>query len=122
MKELKTDKAPKPRGSYSQGIMSENFIFLSGQSPVNPETNQLEGDDIKEQVEQTLKNIKNILESAGSSLDKVVKVNVYLSDINYFNDFNNVYEKFFSHPYPSRTTIACSLGVKKVEIDVIAEK
>ncbi len=111
-------------GPYSPGIDSGEFIFLSGQIPINSETGKLVEGDIKVQTEQCFKNCLNILNAAGLSFDDVVKVSVFLIDINEFNGMNSVYETKFSPPYPARTTIgvtALPLGAK-VEIEMIAKR
>jgi 2-iminobutanoate/2-iminopropanoate deaminase len=121
-KVIETDKAPKGTGPYSQAIIAGNFVFVAGQGPLHPKTHEVIGKDIIEQTRFTLANIKNILEAAGSGLDKVVKVNAYLADINDYEKYNETYQEFFKKPYPARTTIGCVLTDIKVEIDVIAEK
>jgi 2-iminobutanoate/2-iminopropanoate deaminase len=119
-----TDKAPKPVGPYSQAIVEGDFIFLAGQGPGNPQTGQLEMGDVREQTTRTLENMKGILEAAGSSLDKVVKCNVYLKDIGDFAAMNEVYAKYFTAPPPARTTIQAGAlpGGIAVEIECIARK
>ena len=120
---IKTSKAPySEEDPYSQAVISKNFVFVSGQGPINPITNKIEGDNIIEQTKYTLENIKNILESAGSGLDKVIKVNAYLSDIKDFDVYNKTYKEWFKPPYPARTTVGAVLTNIKIEIDVIAEK
>lgn len=120
---IETDKAPHGGGPYSQAVEIGNLIFLTGQGSINPQTGKVVGEDITEQTEQTLTNAKNLLEAAGSSLDNVVKVNVYLSNLNDWQKLNDAYKIFFKPPYPARTCVGCSLlpGLK-VEIDIIAEK
>ena len=93
-----TDKAPKPVGPYSQGIIEGNFIFVAGQGCINPATGLLERGDVRSETKQTFANLKAILEAAGSSLDDVVKCNVYLRDINDFAAMNEVYQTFFTQP------------------------
>jgi 2-iminobutanoate/2-iminopropanoate deaminase len=119
-KQIITRKSPIPAGPYSQGIICGDRIYIAGQGPVNVETNIVPL-TIREQTRQTLINIKNILEEGGSSLEKVVKVSVFLTDLKYFEEFNTVYNEFFKKPYPARTTIGCQLNNILVEIDVIAE-
>jgi 2-iminobutanoate/2-iminopropanoate deaminase len=117
-----TDKAPKPVGPYSQAIIEGDLIFLAGQGPGNPSTGQLARGDVKLETRQTLENVKNILEAAGSSLDKVLKCNVYLRDINDFAAMNEVYASFFTAPFPARTTIQAGAlpGGIAVEIECVA--
>jgi 2-iminobutanoate/2-iminopropanoate deaminase len=119
-----TDKAPKPVGPYSQGIIEGDFIFLAGQGCINPATGTLELGDVRSETKQTFANLRAVLEAAGSSLDDVVKCNVYLRDINDFAAMNEVYETFFTRPFPARTTIQAGAlpGGIAVEIECIAKK
>ena len=118
---ISTNKAPSAIGPYSQGIKVENFIFVSGQIPVNPETGEI-SKDIKEQAAQSMTNIKNILAESGASLDDVVKVTIFITDLNNFAAVNEVYGSFFSEGYPARSCVEVSKLPKDVglEIEVIA--
>jgi 2-iminobutanoate/2-iminopropanoate deaminase len=119
-----TDKAPPPIASYSQGIVDGGFVFVSGQGPVDPKTGHVEKTDVKEATRRTLENVKAILEAAGSSIEKVDKVNVYLINMNDFAAMNEVYKTYFKTNPPVRTTIqaaALPLGIP-VEIDCIARR
>jgi len=116
--------APKPVAPYSQAIVDQGFVFVSGQGAVDPVTNLYQPGDIRAETERTLENVKTILRAAGSSLEKVTKVNVYLRDIADFPGMNEVYSRFFAAPYPARTTIqagALPNGIA-VEIDCIAQQ
>ncbi len=119
-----TDNAPKPVGPYSQGIVEGDFIFVAGQGPGNPRTGQLELGDVAAQTRRTLENVKAVVEAAGSTMDKVVKCNVYLKDINDFAAMNAVYATFFAAPHPARTTIQAGAlpGGIAVEIECIARR
>lgn len=119
---LPTTKAPAPVGPYSPVVAFQNLIFVSGQGPLDPETQTLTSGTVQEETRLTLKNIRNILEDVGSSMDHVLKVTAYLSDMNDFGDFNEVYREFFVADPPARTCIqAGRLPFDiKVEIDVIA--
>jgi 2-iminobutanoate/2-iminopropanoate deaminase len=119
-----TDKAPTPLGPYSQAIIDGDLIFLAGQGPGNPATGQLERGDVREQTLRTLENVKAILEAAGSSLDKVIRCNVYLKDIGDFAAMNEVYARAFRPPYPARTTIQAGAlpGGIAVEIECVARR
>jgi 2-iminobutanoate/2-iminopropanoate deaminase len=119
-KVVKTSKAPKPSGVYSQGIVSGDFVFVAGQGPINPEDNQLELGDIRSETRRVLKNIRAILEAAGSSLRSIVRVGVFLADLNDFEGMNEVFQEFFAENPPARTTVGCALPEIKVEIDCIA--
>lgn len=116
-----SNDAPKPVGPYSHAVMLNNIVFLSGQLPINPQSGKIEGDTIEDQTRLVLNNIKAILEAANLTLDDVVKVNVYISDLSLFAKFNEVYGEYFKTNYPARTTVGCQLlpGVM-VEIDVVA--
>jgi 2-iminobutanoate/2-iminopropanoate deaminase len=123
-KAIMTEKAPKPIGPYSQAIMEGDFIFLAGQGCTNPLTGKLELGDVRSETKRTFENVRAILQAAGSSLDDVVKCNVYLRAINDFAAMNEVYETFFSAPFPARTTIQAGAlpGGIAVEIECIAKK
>ena len=123
-KAIVTDKAPKPLGPYSQAVVEGDFIFLAGQGCTNPLTGELELGDARSETKRTFENVRAILQAAGSSLDDVTKCNVYLRDIHDFAAMNEVYETFFSAPFPARTTIqagALPSGIA-VEIECIAKK
>ncbi|MCP2605121.1 RidA family protein [Candidatus Aminicenantes bacterium AH-873-B07] len=121
-KEIKTEKAPKAIGPYSQAIKANGFIFVSGQIPINPATGELIKGSIEQQTEQVLKNIKAILEEAGSSLENVVKSTVYLADLKNYPKMNQIYSKYFPAPYPARAAFQAARLPKDVgiEIEVIA--
>lgn len=119
---INTSSAPAAIGPYSQAIAHEGIIFVSGQIPLDPTTGQLVTGDIADQTRQSLTNVRSILEAAGSSMQKVLKVTVLLADINDFAAMNEVYAEFFSEPYPARAAYAVA-GLPKgaqVEIEVIA--
>jgi 2-iminobutanoate/2-iminopropanoate deaminase len=111
--------APKPAGPYSHAVVSGGLVFISGQGPVNPETGTMP-DAFADQVRQTLRNVLTILEAAGSSLDNVVKVNAYVTDLTRFQEFNEVYLEFFPNDPPARTTVGTSLLGFLVEVDCVA--
>jgi 2-iminobutanoate/2-iminopropanoate deaminase len=121
---VSTDKAPKAIGPYSQGIKAGDFVFTAGQAGVDPATGKLVEGGIGEQTRQVLKNIQAILEAAGTSLERVVKVGVFLQDMADFQAMNAVYAEFFppdKNP-PARTTVQAAklpLGAL-VEIDAVA--
>lgn len=119
-----TEKAPKPVGPYSQAVLEGDFIFVAGQGPINPETGLLELGDARSETKRVFENIRAILQAAGSSLDHVLKCNVYLRDINDFAAMNEVYATFFTAPFPARTTIQAGAlpGRIAVEIEVIAKR
>lgn len=121
-KVVRTVEAPRPVGVYSPGIVSDGFVFVSGQGAVNPATNQLEGDDVRSQTRRVLHNIRAILEAGGSSLQDVVRLGVFLADMGDFAAMNEVFLEFFPENPPARTTVSCVLPkpAMKVEIDCIA--
>ncbi|MCD6275658.1 MAG: deaminase [Thermoplasmata archaeon] len=112
--------APSPIGPYSQAVRAGDFIFISGQLGINREGKMEEG--IKEQTERAIKNIEAILKAAGSSLRDVVRVTVYLANIDDFGDMNEVYEKYFGDIKPARVTVGgCKLPKNaKIEIEAVA--
>jgi 2-iminobutanoate/2-iminopropanoate deaminase len=120
---IMTDKAPTPIGPYSQAVVEGDFIFVSGQGCINPQTGKLEIGDVRSETKRTFENVRAILEAAGSSLDHVVKCNVYLRDIKDFAAMNEVYETYFAAPFPARTTIQAGAlpGGIAVEIECIAK-
>ena len=112
-----------PKSPYSAGIVCGDMVFVSGQGPIDVTTKKIVGSTIEEQVELTLKNVERILQTAGCSLNDVVKSTVHLLSITDFDRFNAVYRKFFKEPFPARTTVQSVLwGGILVEIDVIAMK
>ena len=123
-KAIVTDKAPKPLGPYSQAVVDGDFIFLAGQGCSNPLTGKLELGDVRSETKRTFENVRAVLEAAGSSLDDVMKCNVYLRDIGDFADMNEAYTTFFTAPFPARTTIQAGAlpGGIAVEIECIARK
>ncbi len=120
-KAIYASKASKGEGPYSQAIISRGFVFVSGQGPLDPQSGAIVGQTIEEQAEVTLRNVQYIVESAGCTLDDVVKVSVYLASMQDFDRFNAIYRRFFSTPMPARTCIEAGLGDILVEVDAIAE-
>lgn len=113
--------APIPAGAYSPAILHNGMIFVSGQTPEKPGSSELVEGDITVQTEQVMENLKGILSAAGATMDDVLKVTVHLSDIKDFEGYNRVYKRYFSVPYPSRTTVQSVIpGGSLLEIDVIA--
>ena len=120
-KVIETPDAPPAIGPYSQGIQFGNLIFTSGQLPIEPETGDI-SEDTKEQAHQCLKNLKAVLESAGSGLRKVKKATVFVKNMNDFTDINEVYKQYFTFPFPARSLVEVARLPKdvKVEIEAIA--
>jgi 2-iminobutanoate/2-iminopropanoate deaminase len=119
---IATDRGPKAIGPYSQAIRANGFVFVSGQIPLDPATQQLVAGDIQVQTERVLENLKGIVEAAGSSLDRVVRATVFLADMNEFAAMNEVYGRYFRNQPPARSTVQVSRLPRdvRVEIDVIA--
>jgi 2-iminobutanoate/2-iminopropanoate deaminase len=117
-----TDRGPKAIGPYSQAIRANGFVFLSGQIPLDPKTQQVVEGDVAVQTERVLENLKGVVEAAGSSLQHVVKTTVFLADMNDFAVMNEVYARYFVHHPPARSTVEVSRLPKnvRVEIDLIA--
>lgn len=125
MKKISTDKAPAAIGPYSQAIEANGFIFVSGQIPIDPATSEIVEDDIQIQTRRVLDNLGAILEAADSDFSKVVKVEVFLSDINDFATVNEIYAEYFStEPQPARQAVEVANLPKfvKIEISCIACK
>jgi len=121
-KQVQTDKAPKAIGPYSQGIVANGFVFVSGQIPLDPGTGELNTGTIEEQTRLVLKNLGAVLEAAGSSYENVVKATVFLQDMNDFSKMNAVYGEVFPAPHPARAAVQVARLPKdvKVEIEAIA--
>lgn len=119
-KVIQTSEAPRPRGVYSQAIVSDGWVFVSGQIPIHRETDELELGDFKTQARLTLRNLRAVLEAAGSSLGHVVRLGVFLTDLGDFPALNEVFQEFFPENPPARTTVAAQLPKIKIEIDCIA--
>jgi len=105
MEKISTLDAPKPAGHYSQAIVHNNMIYVSGQLPIDPKTGRNKIDSIEQQTEQALKNLSEILKAANSDLSKVVKTTVYISDINLWDQVNTVYSKYFGEHRPARAVV-----------------
>jgi 2-iminobutanoate/2-iminopropanoate deaminase len=121
-KVINTSKAPAPIGPYNQAIMANNMLYISGQIPINPETNELVSGDVATETHQSMRNLSAILEEAGINFNHVVKTTIFLSDMNLFAQVNEVYGSYFSGDYPARETVAVK-GLPKgvnVEISMIA--
>ena len=119
---VQTKQAPDAIGPYSQAVIANGFVFTSGQIPIDPATGQFVPGGIAEQTQQVLKNLKAVLEAAGTDMEQVVKTTVYLADMQDFTAMNEVYATFFGAEPPSRSTVQAA-GLPKdarVEIDVVA--
>ena len=123
MEIIATEKAPAALGPYSQAIRANGMIYCSGQIPINPATGAIEAKTIEEQTAQSITNLKNVLEKAGSSLAKVVKTTVFIKDMNDFAALNKVYAELFGDTKPARSCVEVARLPKDVlvEIECIAE-
>ncbi|MCM1112736.1 MAG: RidA family protein [Muribaculum sp.] len=121
-KKIATEKAPAAIGPYSQGMITGNLLFSSGQIAINPANGQIEAEGIEAQTEQVMKNIGAILAEAGTDYDRVVKTTCFLADMNDFAAFNEVYGRYFTEK-PARSCVAVKTLPKNVlcEVEVIAE-
>ncbi len=117
---VSTDKAPKALGPYSQAVRVGNFLFMSGQIPLDPASGQIVGTAVGEQAEQVLKNMTAVLAAEGLTLANVVKTTVFLKDMNDFGTFNEVYGKYVPSPYPARSTVEVARLPKDVRIEIEA--
>jgi 2-iminobutanoate/2-iminopropanoate deaminase len=122
MKQISTKNAPAAIGPYSQAIISGGMLYCSGQIPINPQTGEIP-EGVIAQAEQALTNVKNLVESAGASIDNVIKTTVFIKDMNDFATINEIYAKYFTEPYPARSCVEVARLPKDVllEVEVIAE-
>jgi 2-iminobutanoate/2-iminopropanoate deaminase len=119
---IQTELAPAAIGPYSQAVRIGDFLYTSGQIALDPKSGKFLSGEIKEETEQTLKNISSILQADGLELENVIKTTVYLSDLNDFAQMNQIYEKYFSRNKPARACVQVAALPKgaKIEIDAIA--
>ncbi|WP_028784727.1 RidA family protein [Thalassobacillus devorans] len=124
LKPIATNKAPAAIGPYSQAVDVGDVIYISGQIPLDPSTQEFVSDNVKEQAEQVMKNLGGILEEAGLDYSHIAKANIYLDSMDDFAVVNDVYASFLSEPYPARAAVEVSKLPKgaKVEIEAIAVK
>lgn len=118
---IHTEAAPKAIGTYSQAVRCGNTVYLSGQIPLDPATGELVGGDIQAEVERAFANLRAVCEAAGGSLDRLAKVNVFLTDLAHFPVVNAVMERLFTAPYPARAAIGVAQLPRgaRVEVDGI---
>lgn len=117
---IRTPLAPKAIGTYSQGVKAGNTVYISGQIPLVPETMALVSPEISAQVEQAFKNLSEVTIAAGGSLKDIVKLTIYLVNLEYFNEVNNAMSKYFEEPYPARAVIGVSSLPKNSQVEVDA--
>ncbi|ABQ13645.1 RidA family protein [Dichelobacter nodosus] len=115
---IHSDNAPKAIGPYSQAIRAGNLIYTSGQIPLDPKTGAIVAGDFKAQAKQVFENLKAVCAAAGTDFSKVVKVNVFISDMNNFAVFNDMMASYFSAPYPARSAVEVSRLPKDAMVEV----
>lgn len=115
-----TRQAPEPIGPYSQAIKLNNLVFISGQIAINPETNELDVNSISDQAYRVFNNLTAICQQAGGSLQDIVKLNLYFTDLADFTIVNNIMQEFFSEPYPARAAVQVSALPKNVNFEAEA--
>ncbi len=122
MKEVKTNNAPAAIGPYSQAIISGNTVFASGQIPVNPSNGEIPK-GVEAQANQAFTNVKNLLEAAGTSIEKVIKTTVFIQNMDDFGKINEIYASYFTEPFPARSCVEVAKLPKGVllEVEAIAE-
>ena len=121
MKEIiRTSEAPEPIGPYSQAIRANGFVFVSGQIPIRPETGSVAEGDIAVQTHQAIRNLSAVLKAAGSGTDRVVKTTVFLSNLDDFPKFNQIYQEYFSEAKPARATVQAARLPKEVLVEIEA--
>ncbi|OGP96168.1 MAG: hypothetical protein A2157_20215 [Deltaproteobacteria bacterium RBG_16_47_11] len=117
---IHTDKAPKAIGPYSQAIQAGNFLFLSGQIPLDPTSGELVKGDIREQARRVLENLKGVLESQNLGMENVIKVTIFLKEMGNFSQVNEVYGTYFPSSPPARSTVEVARLPRDVDIEIEA--
>ena len=118
LKPVHTDRAPQAIGPYSQAIVTDGWVFCSGQIPLDPETMELSGGDVARQTDLVLNNLRAVLEAAGAGLDTVVKTTVFLKDMNDFAAMNEVYASHFGDHRPARAAVQAAALPKDVDVEI----
>ena len=119
-KQVNTSSAPAAIGPYSQGVIAGNLLFVSGQIPINPTDGSLVSDSLESQANQVFQNLRAIIQEAGTSFEHVLKLTIYLTDLENFAAVNQVMEGYFNEPYPARATVEVSRLPKDVEVEIDA--
>ena len=115
---VNTEKAPKPIGPYNQAVKAGDFLFISGQIAINPQTNELIEGDVSAETKQVMENLKAIVSEADLTFAHVVKTTIFLSDMNLFSTVNEMYGSYFSGDYPARETVAVKGLPKGVNVEI----
>lgn len=118
MQSIYTDLAPAAIGTYSQAVRCDNTVYLSGQIPLDPQTMQLCSDEIRMQINQVFANLSAVCEAAEGSLAQLVKINVYLTDLNHFPLINEAMSRYFAEPYPARAAIGVSALPRGAQVEI----
>ena len=119
-KQVNTTSAPAAIGPYSQGVIAGNLLFVSGQIPIKPTDGSLVSDSLESQANQVFQNLRAIIQEAGTSFEHVLKLTIYLTDLENFAAVNQVMEGYFNEPYPARATVEVSRLPKDVEVEIDA--
>lgn len=115
---IQTDRAPAAIGTYSQAVKTGNTVYLSGQIPLVPETMTMVSEDFAEQAHQVFKNVSEVCEAAGGTVQDLAKVNIYLTDLSNFATVNEIMQQYFAQPYPARAAIGVSQLPKDAQIEI----
>ena len=120
---IETARAPQAIGTYSQAVKVGSTVYMSGQIPLDPDSMQLAGDDMRTQITQVFENLRSVAEAAGGTLDHVVKLNIFLTDLAHFPLVNEIMSEYFSKPYPARAAIGVAALPKEagVEMDAVMQ-
>ena len=117
---IHTENAPAAIGPYSQAVKVDNTVYLSGQIPLDPESMELVGGDISAQIRRVFDNLSAVCQAAGSDLDSIVKLNIFLTDLTHFPTVNEIMSEYFAEPYPARAAIGVAALPKGAEVEMDA--
>ena len=117
---IQTDDAPKAIGAYSQAVKTGNTVYLSGQIPLLPDSGAMVSDEIDRQIHQVFKNLSAVTVAAGGTLNDIVKLNVYLTDLTHFPSVNEIMAQYFSQPYPARAAVGVAALPKGAQVEMDA--
>lgn len=115
---IKTDKAPAPIGPYNQAVKAGNTLYVSGQIAINPNTGNLEIDNIQDETHLVMQNLKAVLQAADMDIKNIVKTSIFISDMNNFSAINEVYGTYFEKDFPARETVEVSVLPKHVNVEI----